>query len=373
MKNTISSASFKDSKPHYLVLDGFRGIAAIMVLWYHIFEAFATSEIDQIVNHGYLAVDFFFVLSGFVIAYAYDNRWNSISIKDFFKRRIIRLQPMVFMGTLIGAGLFYFQYYSQWKTSEISFFSLFFASIKNAFLIPSTPWQEIRGGGEMFPLNGPSWSLFFEYIGYFFYGFLLRKFSTKIVTYWTILLAFALITFAFSTRGYLGVGWTMNTENMIGGLLRILFSFSAGLLLARKFKSFSIKNSFLIGSLILIIFTAMPRIGNEHSLWLNALYDCFCVIFLFPLVVILGASAKNISEKTTKICKFLGDISFPLYMVHYPFIYWYYGWVKTNNATFLTSLPWALAVVFGSVLLAWILLKLYDEPIRNFLKIKFLK
>ncbi len=68
------SAAFSDSRPHYVVLDGLRGVAALVVLGFHVFEAFATSPFDQKFNHGYLAVDFFFMLSGFVIGYAYDAR-----------------------------------------------------------------------------------------------------------------------------------------------------------------------------------------------------------------------------------------------------------------------------------------------------------
>lgn len=85
----ISAAAFADTKPHYNILDGFRGVAALTVVWFHIFEAFATSHIDQRINHGYLAVDFFFILSGFVMGYAYDDRWKTMSLKEFFKRRII--------------------------------------------------------------------------------------------------------------------------------------------------------------------------------------------------------------------------------------------------------------------------------------------
>lgn len=89
-------------KPHYLLLDALRGVAALLVMWYHVFEAFATSPFDQRFNHGYLAVDFFFVLSGFVIGYAYDDRWEKMSTTHFFKRRLIRLHPMVVAGALIG-------------------------------------------------------------------------------------------------------------------------------------------------------------------------------------------------------------------------------------------------------------------------------
>ena len=86
------------TKKHYAILDGLRGVAAIMVVAFHIMEAHATSRFDQVINHGYLAVDFFFLLSGFVISYAYDDRWSKMSLGDFFKIRLIRLQPMVIMG-----------------------------------------------------------------------------------------------------------------------------------------------------------------------------------------------------------------------------------------------------------------------------------
>ena len=79
-----SSAAFTDSKPHYELLDGLRGLAALLVLWYHVYEGFAFAGGDPVIkgiNHGYLAVDFFFVLSGFVIGYAYDDR-NYNDVQD---------------------------------------------------------------------------------------------------------------------------------------------------------------------------------------------------------------------------------------------------------------------------------------------------
>lgn len=81
----------------------------MIVVAFHLFETYSKGPAYQIVNHGYLAVDFFFVLSGFVIGYAYDDRWDRMSIKDFFKRRLVRLHPMVIMGTLIGALFFFFK------------------------------------------------------------------------------------------------------------------------------------------------------------------------------------------------------------------------------------------------------------------------
>ena len=98
----------QDTKPHYELLDGLRGVAALLVIFYHIGEGFATSPIDQCVNHGYLAVDFFYILSGFVIGYAYDDRWDRMTLGSFFKRRLVRLHPMVILGSLVGALLYYF-------------------------------------------------------------------------------------------------------------------------------------------------------------------------------------------------------------------------------------------------------------------------
>src|ERR1700712_489806 len=102
------------TKPHYPVLDGLRGVAALIVVTFHLTEPLGTGHLDILVNHGYLAVDFFFLLSGFVIGYAYDERWSTMKLKDFFKLRLVRLQPMVVIGMLIGAACFYFQDSALW-------------------------------------------------------------------------------------------------------------------------------------------------------------------------------------------------------------------------------------------------------------------
>lgn len=369
----ISSAAFKDTKPHYNILDGLRGVAALTVVWFHIFEAFATSHLDQGINHGYLAVDFFFILSGFVVGYAYDDRWNKMTTKDFIKRRIIRLHPMVVMGAIIGAIMFYFQGCSVWDVSQVSVGMLLLATLMNLFLIPATPGAEIRGVTEMYPLNGPSWSLFFEYIGNLLYVFFIRKLPTKALSVLVFLAGCGLAVFAiWGPFGDICAGFALNPENITGGSLRLLYSFSAGLLMSRIFKPTHIKGAFWICSLSVIILLGVPRLGGAENLWMNGLYDTVCFAFLFPLIVYLGASGKTTDKITTKVCKFLGDISYPLYMVHYPFIYLYYAWVKNEELTFVQSLPGALALFFGSIMLAYLCLKLYDEPVRKYLTKRFL-
>lgn len=244
-KTQVSKAAFADTKPHYNILDGLRGVAAITVVCFHIFEAFATSHLDQRINHGYLAVDFFFILSGFVVGYAYDDRWGTMTTKDFIKRRIIRLHPMVVMGAIIGAIMFYTQGCSVWDVSVITISGLLFATLLNALLIPASTGMEVRGVGEMFPLNGPSWSLFFEYLGNILYVLFIRKFSTKVLSVLVFLLGCGLAWFAIlGPLGDICVGFSLTGTEFTGGSLRLLFSFSAGLLLSRIFKPTNIKGAF---------------------------------------------------------------------------------------------------------------------------------
>ena len=369
-----SMAAFADTKPHYDLLDGLRGVAAITVVWFHIFEAFATSHLDQRINHGYLAVDFFFVLSGFVIGYAYDDRWGKMKTKDFIKRRVIRLHPMVVMGAIIGAVMFYWQGCPVWDVSKVTIGALFMATFINALLLPATPGTEIRGLGEMYPLNGPGWSLFFEYIGNILYALFIHKFSTRVLAVLVFLAGCGLALFAIGgPYGDICAGFSLTGTEFTAGSLRLLFSFSAGLLLFRIFKPVKVKGAFWICSLSIIALLSVPRLGGAEYLWMNGVYDTVCFAVFFPFLVYLGASGKTTDKYTTRICKFLGDISYPLYMVHYPFIYLYYAWVKNGNLTFQESFPGALGVVIGSIVLAYGCLKFYDIPLRKYLANRFLK
>lgn len=378
MKNITSSASFADSKPHYDILDGLRGVAALLVIWYHVFEAFATSPLDQGFNHGYLAVDFFFVLSGFVVGYAYDDRWKRMRMRDFFKRRLIRLHPMVVMGALLGAVTFVVQGCVKWDGTPVPLSHVMLAMLLGLFLIPALPGSapEVRGNGEMFPLNGPSWSLFFEYIGNLLYALFLHRLSTRALTVLVAVAGAGLASFALfnlSGFGHLGVGWSLLDYNLPGGLLRMTFSFSAGLLMSRVFRPVHIRGAFWWCGLGVAVLLCIPHLGADGTLWHNGLYDSLCTLFFFPLLVWLGASGRTTDRGSTRICKFLGDISYPLYIIHYPFMYLFYAWVWREGVSFSQAWPVAVAVFVGSILLAWLCLKLYDELVRRWLGRKFLE
>jgi len=374
---TSASSAFADSKPHYAILDGLRGVAALTVIWYHVFEGFATSPLDQKFNHGYLAVDFFFILSGFVVGYAYDDRWagrsagGGMRMRDFLKRRIVRLHPMVVLGSVLGAVTFLIQGLVQWDGTHVPFGMVMLAMLLGMFLIPAYPGApyEVRGNNEMYPLNGPNWSLFFEYIGNILYALVLRRLPTRWLAVVTVVSGVGLAGYAvggLSGYGHLGVGWSMTDWNLPGGFLRLMFSFSVGLLMSRNFRPWKVRGAFWICSAAVIVLLSLPRIGGEGNMWLNGLYEAVCVTCIFPVLVYMGASGRISEGLPMRVCRFLGDISYPVYIIHYPFMYLFYAWTFTG-VPFSTAWPWAVAVFAGSIVLAYILLKVYDEPLRRWL------
>ena len=150
-----SAAHFADTKPHYELLDGLRGVAALLVIVYHIFEGFAFaaaqngegSGLITTFNHGHTAVDFFFILSGFVISYAYDDRWRKLSLGGFFKRRLIRLQPMLVMGAVLGALSFLVSGCERWDGTTTPISWVMVALLMTMFMIPSMQGarSDVRG------------------------------------------------------------------------------------------------------------------------------------------------------------------------------------------------------------------------------------
>lgn len=370
------SAGYLDSKTHYPILDGLRGVASVVVIVFHVFESFTGgNRFIQIINHGYLAVDFFFLLSGFVVAYAYDDRWGKMTTWDFYKRRLVRLQPMVVMGSLIGGALFYFQVSPAFPLiAGTGIWKMLLIMLIGCTLIPVPISMDIRGWQEMHPLNGPAWSLFFEYIANILYAVIVRRFSKLLLSIFVSLAACMMIAYLIlGPQGDLIGGWSVNKEQLFVGFTRLLYPFFAGVLLCRIGKLIRVKNAFWWCSALIVISMSIPRIGDEQHVWMNGIFDAFCVIIIFPIIVSMGAGGILHSARSARLCKFLGDISYPLYITHYPIIYIYTGWVVNNKKTIgVESMLAGLLVVVVSIALAYACLKLYDEPVREWLKRKVL-
>jgi len=360
------------TKPHYPILDGLRGVAAIIVVTFHLSEPLATGHLDILVNHGYLAVDFFFLLSGFVMGYAYDDRWHKMTVGNFFKRRIVRLQPMVILGMTLGAIGFYFTDSTLWPLIHtVPIWKMLLVMLIGYTILPVPLSLDIRGWEEMHPLNSVGWSLFFEYIANILYALWIRKFSTTALSVLVGIAAIALAHLAI-TNGDVSGGWTLNVEQGRVGLTRTIFPFFAGLLLSRVAKPTQIKNAFLWCSLLVALVLYMPRIGGAEHLWMNGIYESVCIIIVFPAIVYLGASGVMQTQRENRICNFLGDISYPLYMVHYPVVYFYVAWISNHKGVTLVDVwPYALLILIGGIALAYASLKWYDEPVRKWLRKRF--
>jgi len=358
-------------KPRYDILDGLRGVAALLVIVYHVFECFDWSPVP----HGYLAVDFFFVLSGFVIGYAYDDRWQEgLTVAGFFKRRLIRLHPMVILGALVGVLSFLLQGGVRWDGTPVSLGWVMVALLMGMLMLPLWPGAaaDVRGNGELFPLNGPSWSLFFEYIGNILYALLLRRLPTRWLAALAVMTGCCLVYIAVGD-GYLGVGWSMVDYGLWTGLVRMLFPYTVGMLMARVFSPVKgVRAAFWWCAAMILLVGCVPLAMGDLQPWQNGLYDALCVILVFPCLVWLGASQLSAGRSASRVSHLLGGLSYPLYAVHYPLMYLFYAHIGFDGelvpiAVLRDVWPVAITLPLACILLAWFCWRFYDLPLRRYL------
>ena len=344
-------------KPHYQVLDGLRGIAAIAVVVFHCYEILAPDLAHNPIAHGFLAVDFFFCLSGFVIAYAYDDRIQTIGLKNFFVNRLIRLQPLVILGTILGlVGWFLDPFISSSPLQEFGTGRVIFAFICSLLMLPCP----ILGRyGNVFPLNAPAWSLSMEYFVNLVYGFVLVRLPKRILLVFLAIAAAAISWVAWSRGNILG-GWDNLT--FADGYARVLFSFLAGLLVYRFRLRIANKIHFLIYCAILAALFMVPHFEGD---WYQEL---IIVVFVFPLIVALG-SGVAVSGAMYQLCNVLGRLSYPLYMTHYWMI-WILGSYAATDPGQKNLYIFSGIILFCSIVLAWIVLRFLDEPLRKWLTMR---
>jgi peptidoglycan/LPS O-acetylase OafA/YrhL len=354
--NQIAPSILK-TKQHFDILDGLRGVAALAVVIFHFMEWVYTDPSKNFIGHGFLAVDFFFCLSGFVIGYAYDDRIAKIGISEFFKSRIIRLHPLVVAGSVLGLLAFLFdpfggnlQLYSTGK--------IILTFLCSVLLIP-LPVIADRGF-NLFSFNAPSWSLFWEYVANIVYAFVLYRVKRGLLLLLTVVSALAICFVAYRSGNLLG-GWSGPT--FWDGGARISYSFLAGLLIYRS--NWIIKNNIGFIGLSVLLFLAfiMPS-----SKW-NWLTEPLVVLIYFPLLIALGAGTV-LKPGLKRICVFSGNISYPLYMTHYA-VLWMFGNYYTSHKPGTTQLTFI--IISGVILLvaaAYLVMIFYDIPVRKYLNDK---
>lgn len=349
----IRQADEESQRPHFAVLDGLRGIAALCVVIFHFAEM--VLPYDKLwIGHGFLAVDFFFCLSGFVLGYAYDDRIADMGLGRFLKARLIRLHPMVVLGTVLGLIAFYVNPfrngvgYSPGKMALI-----FLASI---LLIPYGAMHE--RGYNLFSLNAPSWSLFWEYAVNLLFGLALYRVRRGALAVLTVISAIILCLAGYHS-GNLSGGWS--ASNFSVGGARVAFSFCAGLLVYRMGWRLRTRIGFAGLSMLLILAFVMPY---SQGGWMR---EAAAITLYFPLIVMLGAGAA-VSARTERLCRMSGNLSYPLYMTHYAAI-WIWGNFAYKHKLANGGL-WPLASLgtLTMVAFAWLVLKVFDEPVRRYLR-----
>lgn len=327
-----------ESGRRYEALDGLRGVAAVGVMLYHIG---GWTGRPWLVSHGYLAVDFFFCLSGFVLAHAYGRR--AIGLWGFLRQRLTRLWPLIALTMLAGATVIiqHRERVPEWL-------------VLGLLMVPRL-WAEEPGFAPIFPLNPPAWSLFFELaVGALWFP--IRRLG---VLGHVAMIVLLIPVMAYIAQGMGGVltGWDRAT--FVISFLRTVFSFLLGWGCYRiqPFTGFTAPAWLL--ALILAFILCFP--------WtpLNWVYDYVCMSLVFPLIVLAGR--RDPSGLQGRLARVSGAISYPLYALHW------LGWelmLRLFRALGGHGYPLAFAAVAVPVILAfaWAVLKLYDEPVRRRLR-----
>ncbi|SMD15436.1 acyltransferase family protein [Pedobacter nyackensis] len=354
MITTAPSADLLKTKQHFEILDGLRGIAALAIVLFHFMEmVYPFSE--NFIAHGFLAVDFFFCLSGFVIAYAYDDRMVKMGMIEFLKSRLIRLHPLVILGSVLGLLAFVFDPFGN-QSELYGIGKLLLIFLSSILLIPYPVIGE--RAFNLFGLNAPAWSLFWEYVANIIYASILYKLSRRYLFLLTIIAAVGLCYVSHKAGGSLLGGWSK--DNFWDGCARISYSFLAGMLIYRSNWIIKNKLGFIGLSILLLLSFLMP-----YSAW-NWFTEPFVVLFYFPLIVALGAGSK-LTQGFKKLCQFSGNISYPLYMVHYSVMWMFLNYYTINKPG--TSQLFFI-ITIGTILLvglAYLVMRFYDTPVRKYL------
>lgn len=355
------------AKDHLRVLDGLRGTAAITVVVYHLWQSLmGTAPPDALwVRHGYLAVDFFFCLSGYVIGYAYDDRYGHLSVAAFLRARLIRLHPMVVAGVLLGLACYCLDPFSgndpnhPWMEPQSAPFWKIAANVVGGLTMLPT-WPLPNRFGAFFSLNNPAWSLMWEYVASGAFAFLLWPMKRNRLTTCVALAALAISWSAYRNNGLVpGFAWGQATY----GLIRVVFSFCLGLLLFRS--RFVIKSRAGFGTLSLLLILLF--IGLRGPQWIhNWVYDLATVTIAFPLLIAIGAGASA-SGLIGSVCSVCGRISYPLYMVHHGVVMICSNYTWSHAIGMRAQALLNVALTLSLIGFSYLVLVYYDEPVRKWL------
>lgn len=333
-----------DRSMRFDALDGLRGVAALAVVAFH--RRWLAPD-GHFLDHAYLAVDFFFALSGFVLAHAYSKRIGvKIGFLSFLKLRILRLYPLYFLGVTLGITVWL-------QTTQAS--EMVFPVVSILLFLPSIVALPAKPDSA-FAINEPAWSLSFEMLANFVFYFVGRRPIAM-----SAICVFSLLWLIASGKPLGGNSYA----NLIDGLPRVALSFFGGCLLYAVLERFEpifsrVRFGGWLGFLVLG-FCLIAAFSREKIQADGLLYDLGMITIVFPIIITLGALCKvegNVAATTS----LLGELSYPVYILHFPLLFALEKVGLPQNYMFIAgSLPIVAAIAF----ISW---KIYDLPLRNFLR-----
>ncbi|WP_164852760.1 acyltransferase family protein [Novosphingobium umbonatum] len=309
-----------------LLLDALRGLAAVAVMFHHEPILYGSAGYFP---RAYLAVDFFFMLSGYVLTFAFEGKMQQGLRADLFLvQRLARLWPVLAVGILIGA-------LGRWWVGVTG--HLWFLTLASLALLPV-----LRGRGGIYQLDGPQWSVTFEILANYVHALLLWRLSNR------RLLAFVLACgalLAWQTLHWGAVTMGDITRNWWGGFARVGFSYGLGIWMARQAQA------------------GRGRL-NQGIAWAGALLVpiALCTAPLWPLGVVAGdmlavfvllppalwcAAQVRLSGVSARSASVLGKLSYPLYAVHGPVLIFGALLVRYHGASPDVVRPLAILATFA--------------------------
>jgi peptidoglycan/LPS O-acetylase OafA/YrhL len=309
----------------FAVLDGMRGVAAVAVLTIHAGDLFQPFRFRS----GYLAVDLFFVLSGFVIAHSYENR--GLSAVQFLKVRWRRLYPLYALGTLAGA-----------LVAMIVPGTVPPAFVPRALALNLALLPAFGTGLRLFPLDFPAWSLMFEALANVAYAYGKRFMSVLIVA--------CAIGMVIAERAYGSLAFGVDFDRWWIGLLRVGFAFPLGLLLYRLPRWKSWPAALPLG--LTAVCLAVPS---------NGMFDLAFILVGCPLLVQIGASCRTQGG----LFEWMGEVSYPLYVLHAPLLLIVVGMARGCGVDLTVYRPFSGALfLVAAVGIAAMAARFFDQPVR---------
>jgi peptidoglycan/LPS O-acetylase OafA/YrhL len=342
---------------HFAILDGIRAIAALVVLALH---AFAPFDLASLIPHSGLAVDLLFCLSGFVLSYAYEARLlSTMSLWDFVIIRVIRLYPLILVGTLLGFAFFA----TKLVMTGLPFEPIYFVILLFELLLLPSPFTiGLEGWSGNTPFDISAWSLFFQFIANFVYAAFIRQLTNTVLTVALIIGAVFVVAQSYAMNGVSTWG------DFYGGFSRVFFPFFCGVFLYRRWKANPTIGRVNYAPVVVLLLVAVFFCPVPNAF--NWLFESVAVLVVFPIIITLG-SRERPGARYTAFCLFIGRLAYPLYILHYPILRIFIRFEHVNELHGF-KLGLVLAVeMLTAIGFSLVMMLFFDEPVREWLTRKW--